>query len=623
MREPKCILEFDRVSFTYPEERQKALEDISFRLHDAEFAVLCGQSGCGKTTLLRHIKKNQTPFGERTGHIRFLGEDLDRITERRSAAAIGFVGQNPDSQIVTDKVWHELAFGLENLGVKSGEIRRRVGEIAEYFGIGGWFHKTVQELSGGQKQIVSLASVMVMQPELLVLDEPTAQLDPIGAERFIHTLVKLNQDFGTTILLSEQRLEEVLPVADRIIVMQEGRLAGSVPVRECAELLLQEEERLGYPLAVAEAMPAAVRIYMAAGKDGRNSSYKQLPLTVREGREWLRQYAAANRHTENPAVPVPAEGSLSDCRRHSEKEPCGNAGRKQKKDVNGAGRWCWPRSREHKEEPAVRAVNLSYAYGQKRRPPKGKEHGRTGSAAENDRKVLNRFHLEADRGCIYALLGGNGSGKTTALKLLAGIYQPDSGRVYCEGRTAYLPQNPMSLFTEITVEEELLETEEWADSPGTGNEAWEKARSRAEELLVWLELAECRHRNPYDLSGGQQQRLAFGKLLMSEPDVLFLDEPTKGMDAAFKKKLSAMLKDLCRKGKTIVLVSHDVEFCAEYADFCGLLFDGQIINSSPVRAFFQSNTFYTTAAGRIGRGILDDCIVVGDILREMEGWSCS
>lgn len=254
------VFEFRKVSFCYPEETEPVLKEISFSLYEGEIAVLAGQSGCGKSTLLRHMKKNRIPFGEGSGDLFFMGQDLETVSDRQAAAEIGYVGQDPDSQLVTDKVYHELAFGLENLSVPSERIRRRVAEISEYLGISQIFRKPVDTLSGGQKQIVNLASVLVMKPRLLILDEPTAQMDPIAANRFLQTLVRLNRDFGMTMMIAEQRLEEVLPAADRVLFMQDGRLLADGDARMCGQLLQEGEKKAGEALAVRGALPAAVRL---------------------------------------------------------------------------------------------------------------------------------------------------------------------------------------------------------------------------------------------------------------------------------------------------------------------------------------------------------------------------
>ncbi|MBQ1223162.1 MAG: ABC transporter ATP-binding protein, partial [Oscillospiraceae bacterium] len=197
------------LTFSYAGNKENTVSNICFSLEKGDFLALCGATGSGKSTLLRLLKKELRPNGRLFGEVIVSGDSLENMDVRTSAAKVGFVFQRPEQQIVTDKVWHELAFGLENLGVETGTIRRRVSEMAAYFGIESWFEKSVSELSGGQKQLLNLASVMVMQPEILVLDEPTAQLDPIAASDFIATLSKLNRELGLTVVIAEHRLEEV------------------------------------------------------------------------------------------------------------------------------------------------------------------------------------------------------------------------------------------------------------------------------------------------------------------------------------------------------------------------------------------------------------------------------
>lgn len=204
------------LTFAYPEQEKHALSDLTLSVQPGEFLVLCGPSGCGKSTLLRQLKTVLAPHGRRSGEILFDGKNLDELPQREQAEKIGFVQQSPENQIVTDKVWHELAFGLESLGYDTLTIRRRVAEMASFFGIQTWFYKSITELSGGQKQLLNLASVMVLQPKVLILDEPTSQLDPIAASDFLATLGKINRELGTTILLTEHRLEEAFSFASRV-----------------------------------------------------------------------------------------------------------------------------------------------------------------------------------------------------------------------------------------------------------------------------------------------------------------------------------------------------------------------------------------------------------------------
>lgn len=566
--EQKAVLSCEHVSFCYPRQTDNAIEDISFSIGEAEFVVLCGQSGCGKTTLLRHFKKNQIPFGTGSGKLYYRGSDLETMDDRESAARIGFVGQNPDTQLVTDKVWHELAFGLENLGVPGEQIRRRTAEIAQYFGMESWFRRPVSELSGGQKQLLNLASVVIMQPDVLLLDEPTAQLDPIGTGRFLDTLRRLNRDLGTAVLLSEQRLEEVVPMADRVLIMHQGHLVADAVPGQCAAKLEAYEREHNEALPIASAMPVAVRVWKACHyRDEANS-----PVSIRQGKSWLADHV---RKTGQPGEPI--KSAVSD--RH----PCHTA----KRAVS---------------ETALFVDRLCFGY-------------------QKDQRVLEDFTMRVPKGMLYAVVGGNGSGKSTALKAIMGICKPRRGKVKAAGKIRFLAQNPKSLFTELTAAEELMAML----LPENGGASLKEAdrTQRVGEMLSYLELTAQREQNPMDLSGGQQQRLALGKLLLTEPDILLLDEPTKGLDGVFKEKLAEFLKDLCSKGKTVVLVSHDMEFCARYADQCGLLFDGQLISEGETRAFFRENVFYTTAAQRMSRGVCGDCLLAEDIIRALQEAGCA
>lgn len=578
------VFEFRKVSFCYPEETEPVLKEISFSLYEGEIAVLAGQSGCGKSTLLRHMKKNRIPFGEGSGDLFFMGQDLEMVSDRQAAAEIGYVGQDPDSQLVTDKVYHELAFGLENLSVPSERIRRRVAEISEYLGISQIFRKPVDTLSGGQKQIVNLASVLVMKPRLLILDEPTAQMDPIAANRFLQTLVRLNRDFGMTMMIAEQRLEEVLPVADRVLFMQDGRLLADGDARMCGQLLQEGEKKAGEALAVRGALPAAVRLSMACGTDTGAAEADIIaqpmkmpgivtPVSVRDGRKWLRERLEA--------------GSL-EAEHEKRKNGSKNLEVKREEEKNGLENRRTER-RTGKKEIVLSAKNIIFSY-------------------ERGKPVLSDFSMEIEKGEITAILGGNGSGKTTAVKIMSGVYRKGyRGKIKKDGKTLYLAQNPQSLFTELSAWEELLVM--GADDAGF--------RKEAEEMLHFLDLWDVRENNPMDLSGGEKQRLALGKILLRKPDILFLDEPTKGLDASFKERLRELFTHMRQQGIAVVMVSHDLEFCAACATRCGLLFDGSLVSYGTTREFFAGNSFYTTAVGRITQDLLPDCLLCEDVEKKL------
>lgn len=573
-------IRFDNLTFTYPMSVSPVLNGISFAVDEAEFLVVCGKSGCGKSTLLRQIKRSLIPYGRRTGEVFYYGEPADQLDERRGASEIGFVQQNPDNQIVTDKVWHELAFGLESLGMEGTAIRRRVAEMASYFDIQGWFRRDVAQLSGGQKQLLNLASVMVMQPRLLVLDEPTSQLDPIAASEFLQTIRRVNRELGITVILSEHRLEEVFSMADRVMVMDQGDVLACGSPRRIGGQLARMEHPMFHGLS------AVTKIYHAAemkGTDGAEAASAESgnapekgaapaagegPLTVREGRLWLRK------RTEEAGLDAADATDLWE-------KVCGNRPQHFRKDRTG---------------PAIRMKNVWFRYG------------RDGA------DVLRDLNLEVFPGQLYTLLGGNGAGKTTALKAALGLIAPRRGKVSVGGRIAMLPQNPQALFSEITVEEELLEALRGTDKTD------EEMASTAVEMSERIEIRHLRRSHPYDLSGGEQQRLALGKVLLLEPEILLLDEPTKGLDPFFKLTLAGILKDLTSRGITILMVSHDIEFCARHADRCAMFFDGGVVSEGSPRSFFAGNSFYTTTANRMAREYFPDAVTweeVAACVREM------
>lgn len=540
------LLQIQNLNFAYGD--RPVLRDLSFSVERGSFLVLCGPSGCGKTTLLRLLKQELAPHGNRSGEILYDGSPLDQLDPRRGASEIGYVRQNPDEQIVTDKVWHELAFGLENLGLPTAEIRRRVGETASYFGIQDWYHRDTDRLSGGQKQLLNLASVMVMNPRVLLLDEPTGQLDPIAAADFIATLQKLNREFGLTILLAEHRLEDVFPIADRVLVLDPER----EPILDTPRAVCQALR--GRPMALG--LPSASRIWTGL------SSSAPCPLTVREGREFLEENFSCRKGALVP-----------------EKQP--------------------PQT-----EPALEVSGAWFRY------------------EKDSTDVLRDLNLKVSMGEIFALLGGNGSGKTTTLSVLSGLERPYRGTVRVLGKKlkeykngslyrktlSLLPQNPQTVFMEDTVREDFLQILKAMDTPK------DRQASLAQEMAEKLGITALLDRHPMDLSGGEQQKCALGKLLLTEPRLLLMDEPTKGLDADFKGRLAELLAQLRAEGKTIVLVTHDVEFAAAVADRCALFFDGEIISDETPNAFFSGNHFYTTAASRIARGLFPNAVRCDEVI---------
>lgn len=557
-----ALLEVKNLSFTYPRqpkdttEPKPALSGVSLDIRRGEFMVLCGASGCGKSTLLRLLKRELAPEGEKSGEIIFCGKEQSTLSEREAACEIGYVLQNPENQIVTDKVWHELAFGLENMGVPTPVIRRRVAEMACFFGIDDWFRKKTTELSGGQKQLLNLASILSMQPKLLILDEPTSQLDPIAASDFIHTLSKINKELGLTILLTEHRLEEVFPLADRVAVMDQGKLLFVESPRQAGHELKKFDPNHRMLLG----LPSAVRIYQ-----GLDAEDVTCPLTVRDGRNFI-------------------EENYNNTITRLEREP---------------------EKKEEKDRPiAMRMKDICFRY-EKEEPD-----------------VLDHVALTLYEGEVVSLLGGNGAGKTTLLSVISGTNRPYYGKIEVFGKRlqkykgkelyirklASLPQNPQTVFLKMTVREDYEELAKVLECKKSEME--EKIQAVAQKL----EITHLLDRHPYDLSGGEQQRAAIGKVLLLEPRLLLLDEPTKGIDAWSKRQLGNLLKDLRRQGITVLMVTHDVEFAAEVSDRCGLFFDHEITSVDTPEEFFCNNNYYTTAANRISRQQYENAITCEEVI---------
>ena len=538
--------EIKDLTFSYASAKGKhSLENVSLSIEQGEFVTLCGKSGSGKSTLLRQLKTVLTPNGKRTGEILFRGVPLKEVSDRDQSEKIGFVMQNPDDQIVTDKVWHELAFGLESLGCDQKTMRGRVAEMACYFGIQDWFHRDVATLSGGQKQLLNLASIMAMQPEVLILDEPTSQLDPIAASDFLNTVRKINTELGTTVIITEHRLEDIFPYADRAVVMEKGRVIADDTPGKVGQLLFEQAN----PMFAA--MPTPVRVYYGAGGTGES------PLTVRQGRSWL-----SRRFPNRP-----------------------------EKDAIAA-----PPLPEEVKDPALVLKELWFRY------------------EKDSPDILRGVSAEIPSGSLYAILGGNGTGKSTTLKAISGICRPYRGKVTLFGKPvdkyksselfhgclAMLPQDPKSLFVKKTVREDLSEMT--------------RDKSSIERIAALCQITELLDSHPYDLSGGEQQRAALAKVLLTNPRLLLLDEPTKGIDSFFKETFAGILTDLKNQGITVVMVSHDVEFCARYADVVSMFFDGQILTTDTPRRFFGSNSFYTTAAHRMSRHIFQGAVTAEDVI---------
>lgn len=555
------ILRVDGLKFSYPNQLKKALNNINFSIDEGDFVLICGESGCGKSTLLRHLKPELSPHGQVSGDIYYYSQKINDYSSKQLASEIGYVLQNPDSQIVTDKVWHELAFGLENMGLDTQSIRLRVAEMASFFGIQGWFRKNVNDLSGGQKQLLNLASIMAMQPKILILDEPTSQLDPIAAKDFIDTLVRINKELSTTIIMTEHNLEDIYSVCDKVIVMEDGKVICNDTNYKVADILSGDKNHKMF-----KSLPTPSKIYNQLNEclEGANKS----PLTVKDCRQWL-----------NDSMDEVTITKLDDT----------------ETEIN---------IDEKDREIAIELKDVYFQYNKISEP------------------TIRDLSFKVYKGEIYSILGGNGTGKSTTLSLVARQRKPQRGKIFInniemkkynnkslyENNLALLPQNPQSLFVFETVREDL---EEVLILQNEDREYIDKEVKRVSKLLDIEHLLE---HHPYDLSGGELQRAGMAKVMLLNPKIILLDEPTKGLDAYCKEEIGKMLMKLRDMGVAIVVVSHDIEFSARYSDRCAMFFDGSIVSEGTPREFFLGNNFYTTVSNRIARNIFEDTLIYEDVV---------
>jgi len=536
-----AIVKIKDLTYYYPDTQKPALEKINLEIPEGQFVLVVGGSGSGKSSLVRAVAGLIPKFygGNFEGQVYIGGKEIRQLDRRSLSQRVGILFQDPENQLVMNNVEHELAFGLENLGLPNSLMKRRVMETAGALALTEYLHSLIPELSGGQKQKVALASVLAMQPDILLLDEPTSQLDPVSGEEILTIVRRLNEENGITVVLIEQRLERCFHLADRILVMEEGRIVCDSHNPQAMAHWAAENCR--------SLMPPLVRLFASAG-------YPEIPLTVKEGRKILKSLCPA---TLKPAA---LAGKLIQAK---------------------------------KEEPLVDIKGLWFTY------PNGKE-------------ALKNITLKIKQGDFSVLMGESGAGKTTLLKIINGLLKPSRGQVKIMGRdiqklsieelapvVAYLPQNPNDYLFLPTVKEELafnLNNLGFADS------------GIIEEILERLHLNSCAEANPRDLSTGERQRAALACVMAARPKLLLLDEPTRGLDYLLKEELGEILLQLQAQGTTIFVVTHDVEFAAQYANEITLMAGGAVIASGKKQEILTGSTFYSPQISRLFHNIVDGIV---------------
>jgi energy-coupling factor transporter ATP-binding protein EcfA2 len=543
-----AFLELQKVAFTYPQEALLALSDISLSIEAGQFIVLCGPSGSGKSTLLKLLKREVSPGGKISGEILLDHVPLHEWPALEIAAQIGLVMQNPDNQLVVDTVEHELAFGMENFGLERDAMRRRMAEMAGFFGLEPLLKCKTDELSGGQKQSVNLAAVLMLQPRVLLLDEPLAQLDPLAARELLGMIKRLNEEWGITVIMSEHRIDELLPLADLVVRLEQGRVTFNGSSRE---YVLAAWDHQGEDWACT--LPSITRWALEQVPPSSHPELEEPPLSVKETRQWLER-SDRGKAALRSLYPIDRQQVMQES--------------------------------DSTSKPLLTAKGLFYAYD------------------KSSPVVLKGLEWQIERGDWVVLFGGNGSGKSTLLQLLAGLRLPQRGNVQWEGipyarmkskdrlsAIGYLAQNPLLHYAYDSLREDLEQAARRAGVTDPGLEA--------EKMAELFGLGKLLSRHPHDLSGGEQQLGALAITLLNKPQLLLLDEPTKGLDPLAKRKLGEHLHRVHTQGTTLLIATHDVEFAAAYATRCSLLFHGEIVADSMPEPFFQGNLFYATPLHRL------------------------
>lgn len=493
--------------FSYPES-EPTLDALDWTLEQGALALLVGDTGSGKTTLLRCLKPELAPTGLRKGTLKVFGEEVRELDPLESAQYIGYVGQDPDNQIVCDNVWHELAFGMENIGIEQNLMRRRVAETSYFFGMEPWIDQSTATLSGGQKQLVCLASVLALRPKIILLDEPTAQLDPVAEKNFLHALFRINRELGITIVVATHTPYAMSNYATSAFFLHDRKLQAIST--ESVSLLAGEQEKR----------------FSSERRDPQSNDKPRPDISAQENKE-TDTSSPGTFASEEPD----SENLLNDSPPYT-----------------------------------IRLGEVYFGYERDRRP------------------VLRNLSLAVREGSIHALVGGNGCGKSTLLRVIAGALRPQHGKVVnpYKAQQALLPQNPKALFVCDTLDEELRE---WQALSGYSDHDITR-------VVTLLHLENLLAHHPYDLSGGEQQLAAFAKVSLTHPQLLLLDEPTKGLDAHAKAVLAGQLVEFSRGGGTVILATHDLALVEQIADVVSFLFDGEIACTEPTGLFFVNNLFY-------------------------------
>jgi len=601
------LVSIKNLTFYYSGSDKPALRDINLEIGDGEFVLLTGPSGGGKSSLCRCLNGLIPHFygGKITGRVGVNGLDVTKHSTKELATMVGMVFQDPENQLVAMDVDSELAFGLENLAFAKEVIARRVEEALDTVGIVSLRHRATSELSGGEKQRVAIASVLALYPDILVLDEPTSELDPKGAEDVLNVVERLNDELGITVILVEHRLDRVVAHSDRVTVLEKGMITADGDPRSILSDGRISQSGVGIPPIIK----------LAQAVKSKGNLIDNTPLTVKEGRIALAKTLRhskpfASRHSEHPSLSLRAEGVAIP-------RPVAIAQGDNKGPViaspfyvvarpvrcllsNGASE-----TKQSHLKPLIEVKNLWHAY------PDGFV-------------ALKGINLKVCPGEFVAIMGRNASGKTSLVKHFNGLLKPTKGDVILDDintkettvaelsrKVGYVFQNPNDHLFCDTVEEELAFTLNNLGSKG------EEAELLINRTLERFGLMQYRYQYPRFLSGGEKQRVALASILVAQPQVIILDEPTRGMEYRLKAELMKFLDQYRREGRAVILVTQDVEIAAEFSDRVVLLSEGKIVVDGPRKEVLSQALLFSPQINRLAQA-LKSYGVPGDILTAEE-----
>jgi len=536
------------------------LRDINLEIQDGEFVLITGPSGGGKSSFCRCLNGLIPHFygGEITGKVEVDGLDTMKHSTKEMATEVGMVFQDPENQLVAMDVEREVAFGLENLAFPFELMAKRMEEALDTVGIASLRHRTVNELSGGEKQRVAIASVLALYPNILVLDEPTSELDPKGAEEVLNVVERLNDELGVTVILVEHRLDRVTQHVDRMLVLDNGMIVSDGTPQSVLIDDKVSQSGIGIPPIIK----------LVQGLKDKGIGIDNIPLTVKEGRAALAK-----------VMPLQAKQ--------------GNLNLPERKVITS----------EAKQSP--RPFATLRASAQPMVEVKGLYHVYPG-----DLVALRNISLKICEGEFVAIMGRNASGKTTLVKHFNGLLKPTKGDVTVDGvntkgttiadlakKVGYVFQNPNDHLFADSVEQEIAFT---LKNLGFKSEGME---SMIDQVLERFDLTQYRHRYPRSLSGGEKQRVAFASILVAQPKIIILDEPTRGMEYRLKVELMRFLDEYRENGNAVILVTQDVETVAEYGDRVILLSEGRTVVDGSKREVLSRALLFSPQINRLAQSL--------------------